>query len=93
MVTDCKPLTAIFSEKKGVPLMAAGLLQRWAVILNAYNYKLKYVGSKQNCVADCLSRIPCSSNEEHSNIENYINFIEKTVPLNFRDVMKYTKKR
>ena len=33
----------------------------WAIILAAFNYSIKYVPSKQNAVADALSRLPLSS--------------------------------
>ena len=36
LVTDHKPLTSILGPKKGVPVIAAAQLQRWAVILSAY---------------------------------------------------------
>ena len=38
LVTDHKPLTAILGPKKGIPLLAAARLQRWAWILSAYTY-------------------------------------------------------
>ena len=40
--TDHKPLTAIFGSKKGIPVMAAARLQRWAVQLLAYNYEIRF---------------------------------------------------
>ena len=36
-------------------------LQRWAIILAAFNYSIKFVPSKQNAVADALSRLPLPS--------------------------------
>ena len=40
--TNHKPLTAIFGSKKGIPVMAATRLQRWAVQLLAYNYEIRF---------------------------------------------------
>ena len=37
---------------------AAMRLQRWAIILAAFNYSIKFVPSEQNAVADALSRLP-----------------------------------
>ncbi|XP_058803953.1 uncharacterized protein K02A2.6-like [Phymastichus coffea] len=38
--TDHKPLIYIFGDKKGFPVMAANRVQRWSVILAAYDYEL-----------------------------------------------------
>ncbi|KAG6465261.1 hypothetical protein O3G_MSEX015031 [Manduca sexta] len=76
LVTDCKPLACIFNENKGVPLMTASRLQRWVVILGAYNYQVKCITSKHNCVADCLSRLPVPEKEEYTRIDSYINFVQ-----------------
>ena len=37
LVTDHKPLVAIFGDKKGIPTMAASRLQRYALLLSGYN--------------------------------------------------------
>eukprot|EP00731_Ephydatia_muelleri_P020882 Em0013g609a len=36
LVTDHKPLTTILGPKKGIPVVAASRLQRWAMLLAAY---------------------------------------------------------
>ena len=41
--------------------MAAMRLQRWAIILAALNYSIKFAPSKQNAGAEALSRLPLSS--------------------------------
>ena len=41
LITDHKPLTAIFGSKKGIPTLAAARLQRWALLLSAYNYDIQ----------------------------------------------------
>ena len=56
LYTDHKPLLAIFGDKKGLPIFAANRLQRWAYILSAFNYEIKYVTS-QNNYAYFLSRL------------------------------------
>nr|KAG5699085.1 hypothetical protein BaRGS_017768 [Batillaria attramentaria] len=38
LVTDHKPLTALFGPKKGTPLLAANRLARWALWLNQFDY-------------------------------------------------------
>lgn len=53
--TDHKPLVSIFNPEKGIPEISANRLQRYAIFLSAYNYKIEYVSSVHNC-ADYLSR-------------------------------------
>ena len=58
LITDHKPLTTIFGEKKQVPPMAAARLQRWALKLSAYTYEIKFRRTQDHSNADCLSRLP-----------------------------------
>ena len=58
LLTDHKPLLAIFSPRKGIPAMAASRLQRWAIFLSAYTYDIKYKPTKEHGNADILSRLP-----------------------------------
>ena len=56
--TDHKPLVHIFSETKATPVLAAGRIQRWALMLGAYSYTIKYKKGEENSNADALSRLP-----------------------------------
>ena len=42
IVTDHKPLLTLFGEEKQVPVMASPRIQRWAVIMRAYEYSMQY---------------------------------------------------
>ena len=42
LFTDHKKLLGLFSEKKGIPNLAAARMQRGAILLSAYDYTLKY---------------------------------------------------
>ena len=66
LVTDHKPLTYIFGPKKGihVPSLAAARLQRWALLLSAYDYDIKYKSTDAHANADCLSRLPLQSTSD-----------------------------
>ena len=58
LVTDHKPLLAILGEKKGIPSLAAARLQRWAVLLSAYQYEIRFKPTQEHANADGLSRLP-----------------------------------
>ena len=58
LITDHKPLTAIFGSKKGIPTPAAARLQRWAMLLSAYDYDIQYRPTLAHSNADGLSRLP-----------------------------------
>ena len=64
LLTDHKPLLAIFGSKKGIPAYTANRLQRWATILLAYDFNIKYQSTHSIGQADALSRlIKAQSNE------------------------------
>ena len=56
--TDHKPLEGLLNEKKGIPALAARRIQRWALTLSAYEYKISYKAGQTNGNADALSRLP-----------------------------------
>ena len=58
LITDHKPLTTIFSPKSSLPALAAARLQRWAIILSAYQYEVEFRATDKHANADCLSRLP-----------------------------------
>ena len=58
LITDHKPLLSILGPKKGVPAMAAARLQRWAVLLAAYQYQVEFRPTGEHGNADGLSRLP-----------------------------------
>lgn len=58
LITDHKPLTTLLGPKKGIPSLAAARLQRWALILSAYSYSIRYRPTQDHANADSLSRLP-----------------------------------
>ena len=58
LLTDHKPLTAIFGEKTGIPSLAAARLQRWALLLSSYQYRIEYRSTSVHANADGLPRLP-----------------------------------
>ena len=60
--TDKKALVRIFGPYTSIPIMATNRLQRWAIFLSAFTYKIEYISGKKNVVADYLSRLPSDQN-------------------------------
>ena len=68
-------------------------LQRWAIILSAFNYSIRFVPSKQNAVADALSRLPLPST---SNNEDATYNVEErlihSLPITHKEISHATRK-
>ena len=58
LVTDHRPLLGLLGENKPIPQQASPRLQRWAITLAGYDYRLQYRKGSENGNADCLSRLP-----------------------------------
>ncbi|XP_037977694.2 uncharacterized protein K02A2.6-like [Plutella xylostella] len=54
--TDHKPLLSIFNPEAAIPSMTTSRMQRWALTLSAYNFKIEYISTDKN-IADALSRM------------------------------------
>lgn len=90
LVTDHKPLHTILGPKTGIPTIAAARLQRWAVLLSAYTYTLKFKSSAENADSNCLSRLPLPDHSEEPSEEMFYVFRFSTLPVNCRDVARET---
>ena len=55
--SDHQPLSFLFSELKGIPVMASSRIQRWALTLLAYQYSIQYKAGKTLNNADALSSL------------------------------------
>ena len=66
MITDHKPLLAIFNPKSAIPTLAAAQMQRWALVLSVYDYEIEYKRSEDHANCDAFSRLP----HEDSTVEN-----------------------
>ena len=58
LVTDHKPLVTILGPRSHIPTLAAARLQRWALLLAAYQYEVEFKSTDQHGNADGLSRLP-----------------------------------
>ncbi|CAH8624689.1 unnamed protein product [Dicrocoelium dendriticum] len=65
LLTDHKPLLAIFGSKKGIPAYTANRLQRWALTLLGYDFEIRYQSTNSLGQADALSRLIDSQQQEH----------------------------
>lgn len=92
--TDHQPLSYIFGDKKGIPQTAASRLQRWAARLAAYDFSVEFVRSADNGPADALSRLPLPQEGRSVTVDitNYINLIEESIALSFKDIAKETER-
>lgn len=79
--TDHAPLVTIFGNKRGVPCVAAARLQRWALILSAYNFEVKYRKGTELPHADALSRLPLPDSETLELDANYISHVDNCLEV------------
>ena len=71
LVTDHKPLLALFGSQRGIPVMAASRLQRWALVLAGYSYSIEFKPTDKHGNADCLSRLPMGPDEKFEKYHTY----------------------
>lgn len=91
LVTDHKPLVKILGPKMGVPALAVARLQRWALLLSAYQYDIVYKASLEHANADGLSRLPLQKEVPQSNPEFRVSWLE-SIPVSAKDIKKETDK-
>ena len=91
LVTDHKPLVKILGPKQGIPALAAASLQKWAVILSAYECNLEYMAGEENKEEDMLSRLPMEVNVIDPNQELYHVDCCENLPGTAAEVAQETK--
>ena len=94
LVTDHQPLTTIFSDKKGIPPLAAARLQRWALLLSAHHYNIQFRPTKAHANADGLSRLPVqqSCKKEGHSEPNLFNICQiESLPLTSGQLKQATR--
>ena len=94
LITDRKPLLALLGPKSGIPPSAAARLQRWAVLLAAYTYLLKFKSTVQHANADSLSRLLLdSTGSELVSEASLYNIAQlKSLPVTSKQVEQGTSK-
>ena len=61
ILSDHKPLKHILNASKSTPAMASARIQRWAILLGGYHYRIEYKSGQQNANADAFSWLPLST--------------------------------
>ncbi|GFV09104.1 uncharacterized protein K02A2.6 [Trichonephila clavipes] len=61
LITDHKPLIAIFGSKRGLPVLAATRLLHYALILQSFEFDIIFRKTIEHGNADFLSRLPKTS--------------------------------
>ena len=86
-------LTSSLGPKKGIPSLAAARLQRWALLLSAYDYVIQYKSTNHHCNADGLSRLPLPGTDQPSGREVSIFNVgqAQALPVTFRDIQTATR--
>ena len=89
LVTDHKPLCKIMGPKESIPPLAAAKMQRWALILSAYQYDIECISGKLNQCADCMSRLSIVSKRDSA--EEIFSVMEmNTLPISANQIAKAT---
>ena len=94
IVTDHKPLVGLFNEIKPIPVTTAARLQRWTLILSAYEYSIVYKEGKNNANADGLSKLPLNYKTEPEVPGEMILLMEHMdlTPVTSRQIKSWTRK-
>lgn len=89
--TDHQPLISLFHEKKAVPQMGSPRVQRWAVLLRAYEYRMVYKPGKDHANADALSRLPLPQTEEEEDTDQVLMIeVMDDAPITTAQVKQWT---
>ena len=91
LVTDHQPLVALLGPKAAIPTLAAARMQRWALVLSAYDYQIEYRRSEKHSNCDALSRLPHEDSKIGRESEVYsVSAIDKDFPVTAKDIGKAT---
>ena len=93
LMTDHKSLVSLFDPKKSVPQLSSARVKRWALLLAAYDYDIKYIPGKENCAADFLSRKPGHRKpSEEEQVPVQVLLIQEEQIINSKTVKEETAK-
>ena len=79
--TDHKPLIHLFNPSKSIPQLSNARIQRWALFLSGFDFKIEHIKGANNTVADALSKLPLCRDDDDFHIPgeyvNLINILDK----------------
>ena len=81
--TDHKTLISLYGAHAKLPTLVAARLQRWALTLSAYNYKIEYRTGANNGNADALSRKPLVQNNLDAQADDRTNNVFNIETITF----------
>ena len=91
LATDNQPLLTILGPKTQIPRLAAARMQRWAIVLSAYDYQIEYRSSAKYSNCDALSRLSHEDSKISSESEIYsLSAIDRDFPITATDIGKAT---
>ena len=84
----------ILGPKSAVPTLAALCMQRWALILLAYDYDIQYRRSSDHANADALSRLPCQQDTDDGTDETEVFCVSHIdeLPVSAKDIAEETRR-
>ena len=95
ILSDHKPLQHLFQEKTGIPTLASARIQRWALLLSAYDYQIQYKPGNSHANADVLSRLPLPDLPEREKLPGEITLplnMLKSLPVTAQNIQKWTSR-
>jgi transposase InsO family protein len=88
--SDHAPLRFIFDNTKPINERISARLQRWGLILKAYDFTIVNIRGDEMFLPDCLSRMSRNSVDEEDEITVSFTLNEHEVPL-FKDIQYHSK--
>ena len=93
ILSDHKPLQYLLEETQGIPPMASAHIQRWALMLSAYNYEICYKPGADHANAGGLSRLPVAHAASTIPIPGDVLLLFRTLqstPINANQIHQWT---
>ena len=91
LVTDHKPLVAIFGCKKGLPELVTARMHRYAIRLSSFDFVVEHRKGINNGNADALSRIPLPTTGNGAE-DRHVYLVRQDVsPLSLAEIQEETR--
>ena len=91
LITDHQPLLGILGPRAPIPMLATARMQRWALVLSAYDYHLECRKSEEHSNCDALSRLPHEDSKIGSESNIYaVSAIDVDFPITAKDIGRAT---